>query len=275
MSSIGAVLLALLPGCGTPGRPPVRDVRAATGALRAGPIHGTFTDGEGRTVRYQVSVPDALAAGEPHGVLLFFPWDGGGASYVREARIHAALAAEHHLVSVSVRQPEGTRCWWAPEVEGYARLVDALLRERLLGAYGLDPDRVFLTGMSGGADFAAAFPAHVGYRYGGGVVALCGGDVPRTDGGDCATEANPPEAPLRSDLTPRQLAAVRYDFALTADDPLLAPSLAAAALYRGAGFTHVRHRVVAGTGHCGFAEGWEGLDALAAGLDYVDARTNP
>lgn len=273
MTLAGPLLWALV-ACVTPGRAPAGGVRVPA-SLRTGPIDGTFTDGEGRTARYRMLVPEDVAAGEPYGVLLFFPWDGGGAAYAREARLHAELAAAHRLVVVSMRQPEGTRCWWAPNVEGYTRLVDAFLRERLLGVYGLDPDRVFLTGLSGGADFAAAFHAHTGYRYGGGAIALCGGDVPRTDGGDCATEANPPEAPWPPTLSARQLAAVRYDFALTADDPLLAPSQAAAGRYTDAGFTHVRHRVVAGSGHCGFAEGWEGLDTLAEGLDYVDPRTNP
>lgn len=225
---------------------------------------GVFVDSSGRSGRYRLAVPPP--SGEPLGVLFFFPWDGGGPAYAREAARREALAAEHHLVIAALRQPEG-RCWWAPEVEDNARFVDELLRQELIEAQGVDPNRVFLTGLSGGADFAAAFPYHVGFAYGGGVVALCGGDLPRQNGGDCASEANPPEAPPLAGPPPRL--DIRYDFGITADDSLRPASEAAAAYYRAAGF-EVRHRVLPGSGHCGFDEGFEAMGALAEGLDFVD-----
>lgn len=206
-----------------------------------------------------------IAPPDADGALLFFPWDGGGAAYKDEARLHAALAAEHRLILVSMRQPAGD-CWWAPEGLDNVRVVDELLRAELIDARGIDPNRVFLTGLSGGADFASAFHFHTGYVYGGGVIARCGGDIPRTNGGDCAKEESPPPAPPRP--IPAQRPRLRFDFILTADDPLLPASEAAAAFYADAGF-EVRHRVVPGSGHCGFAEGWEAMDSFAEGLRFV------
>lgn len=233
----------------------------------------TFTDADGTSGRYRLVVPDGVGEHGPPGALLFFHWDGGAPAYARQAAPRAELAAAHDLVVVSIQAP-GRGCWWSPDVSGYARWVDALVRERLVRDRGVDPGRIFLTGLSGGADFAATFPFHSGFAWGGGVVALCGGDVPRLDGGDCATEASPPAAPLPASL-PDPARAVRYDFALAAGDELLPASLAAAELWRGLGVTHVRHRVVPGEGHCGFADGFAGLRELAEGLDYVDPRVTP
>lgn len=229
----------------------------------------SFTDDQGLEGGYRMIVPEGA-----DGALLFFTWDGGGADLQRQARLREEIATRHGLIVVAMRAPEGD-CWWTPRVQAYARYVEAFVQRRLVEEQGVDPTRIFTTGLSGGSDFAAAFPYHTGFRYGGGVVALCGGDVPRLDGGDCAVEADPPPAPALGLLDPAVYAGVRYDFAIAANDELLDASRRAAAYYEAAGFTHVRHRVVPGDGHCGFDEGFEGLEALAAGLAYVDPRTSP
>lgn len=234
-------------------------------------VDGRHVDEAGHTGPWRMVVPAGV--GEGHGVLLFFTWDGAGRAYRRQASRRASIAAEHDLAIVAMPPPDGQRCWWAPTVEENARFVEDFVRDELVGRRGVDPDRVFLSGLSGGADFAAAFPYHAGFAYGAGVVALCGGDVPRLDGGDCATEADPPAAPPRA-VPERVREALRFAFALTADDPLLAHARAAAAVWRDAGLTHVRDDVVPGAGHCGFADGFLGGTAeLRAGLDYVDPRT--
>ena len=108
-----------------------------------GAIDASFTDDVGTTGRYTLIVPPT--AGASPGVLLADPEDAG-------------------------RDP----CWWAPEVERNAHYVDRFITDVLIPTYAIDPNRVFLTGLSGGSDFAAAFPYHTGYRYGGGVVARWG-----------------------------------------------------------------------------------------------------
>jgi poly(3-hydroxybutyrate) depolymerase len=226
-------------------------------------IDGRFVDDRGLSGAYRLVLPRGRA--ERPGVLVFFGWDGDGRAYRRMAGLLAPLADARNLVLVTLRNPGPSRCWWAPTVEENVHWVDRLVTDVVMGPIGVDPGRVIAAGLSGGADFASAFHVHTGDRYGGGAVALCGGDVPRADGGDCDTEADPPVAAR----APRP--DVRYFFALTADDPLLAHSLAAAAFYGGAG-ANVTHRVVAGEGHCGFVDGFEGLAELEAGLAVVDPR---
>ena len=138
----------------------------------------------------------------------------------------------------------------------------------------MDPERVFTTGLSGGSDFAAAFHFHTDFRYAGGAVALCGGDVPRLNGGSCEPEGDPAAAPAPTSLSQEALDQVRYDFAIVADDELRENSEEAAAYYQDLGFTSVRHRIVEGSGHCGYTSGWEGLDVMAEGLDYVDSAAD-
>lgn len=141
-------------------------------------------------------------------------------------------------------------------MEDYAACVEEFLQARLVDRLGVDTDRVFTTGLSGGSDFAASFHFHTDYRYSGGAVALCGGDIPRLNGGSCEPDTDPDPAPAPTGLSAADLDRVRYDLAITSDDFLLAHTEAATAFYTDAGFTHVRHRI-------------------EQGLDYVDPATIP
>jgi hypothetical protein len=61
---------------------------------------------------------------------------------------------------------------------------------------------------------------------------------------------------------------------VTAGDHLRSNTEETATFYSDLGFPHVRHRIVEGSGHCGFPTGWDGLDVYAEGLDYVDPQAN-
>lgn len=238
----------------------------------------TFTDSAGLSAKVALVLPEEEPDGAAPGVLLFFTWDFGNQEYFDQAELHAELAQEHGLIVASMASPKtpgDSGCWWAPRVEDNAAYVDEFVQARLVDELGIDTDRVFTTGLSGGSDFAAAFHFHTDYRYGGGAVALCGGDIPRLNGGGCEPDIDPEPALTPTDLSTDTLDAVRYDLSLTVDDFLREHAEAAAAYYDDLGFSHVRQRIVEGSGHCGFDSGWEGLDVFAEGLDYVDPRTNP
>ena len=234
----------------------------------------TFTSENGLSADVALVVPDDDESGaSASGVLLFFTWDFGNSEYLKQAKLHAEIAQEHNLIVASMASPKASGdsgCWWAPQVEDNAAYVEEFLKERLIGDLGVDTERVFTTGLSGGSDFAAAFHLHADYRYGGGAVALCGGDIPRLNGGGCEPESDPDPAPAPTDLSTADLDRVKYDFAITSDDSLREHSEAAAAFYTDLGFSHVRQRIADGSGHCGFDSGWEGLDVFAEGMDYVD-----
>ena len=246
---------------------------AACTTNAASVLDETFTSSNGLAANVALVVPDSPSDQPPLGVLLFFTEDFGNSGYLEQASLHADVAKEHNLVLASMASPDApgdAGCWWAPQVEDNTTYVDEFVQQRLVGDVGADTERLFTTGLSGGSDFAAAFHLHTDYRYGGGVVALCGGDIPRLNGGGCEPEADPDPAPAPTDLTSADLDRVRYDFEIVADDFLLGHSEAAAAYYTDLGFSTVRHRIVDGSGHCGFESGWEGLDVFAEGMDYVD-----
>lgn len=233
----------------------------------------TFTAENGLSANVAIVVPEDKGSGTPLGVLLYFSADFENWNYVEEAELHADIAAEHNLVVASMASPKAgsdSGCWWAPQVQDNAAYVQDFLQKRMIDELGVSPERTFTTGTSGGSDFAASFHFHTDYRYGGGVVARCGGDIPRLNGGGCEPTVDPEPAPKPTDLSAETLGRVRYDFAITEGDFLLDHSEAAAAFYTDLGFDHVQHRIVDGSGHCGFKSGWEGLDVFAEGMDYVD-----
>ncbi len=272
------ILLSVLLSCAHKPTPKQSDDTSAVEyAPQTGVLDESFTDDAGATGELRIIVPQDITPGA-YGVLLFFGWDGGDSYYQEEADLHEALAAEHDLLVVSMATPvtdSASGCWWAPAVEDNAAYVAQFVADRLVGELRIDPDRVFLTGLSGGADFAAAFHYHTGFAYRGGSVALCGGDLPRLNGGNCGMEIAPPEAPAPEALSAEVRSGIRYDFALTADDYLFGNAEEAVGFYTGLGFERVQIRTASGSGHCGFSEGWEGLDTLAEGLDYVDPRVTP
>lgn len=233
----------------------------------------TFTADNGLSAKVALVVPDSTSDGSAPGVLLFFTEDFGNSGYLDAAELRADIAQEHNLILASMASPAApgdSGCWWAPQVEDNAAYADEFVQQRLVGELGADPERVFTTGLSGGSDFAAEFHFHTDYRYGGGVVALCGGDIPRLNGGGCEPDTNPDPAAAPTDFTAADLDRVRYNFTITSDDFLRDHSDAATAFYTNLGFTHVNQRIVDGSGHCGFDSGWDGLDVFADGLDEVD-----
>jgi len=279
------VALALLvPACRAagPGTPPASG-SSDSGPSDSGPgttapadLTATYTDADGTTGNYRLMVGAGVPASP--GVLLFFDGDFLGKRFAADAAARVDIAAAHGLLVVSMQNPDlppGNGCWWAPEVEEYARYVDGFVSEVLVGQWGVDPSRVFLTGLSGGSDFSAAFGYHTGWRYGGGAVALCGGDVPRLDGGSCDESLDPPAAPDPDKIPAAALADYRYAYRIDATDPLYDYATASAAWYSDHGFAHVDLQVVAGSGHCGFVDGFDGIKQLEDGLDSVDPRVTP
>lgn len=236
-------------------------------------LEETFTAENGLSAKVAIVVPEDAESSRPLGALLFFSADFDNSQYVEQAELYADVALEHNLVLASMTSPkagEDSGCWWAPQVEDNTAYADEFLRERILDELGASPDRVFVTGLSGGSGMASSFHFHTGYQYAGGAVMLCGGDVPRLNGGGCEPDEDPAAAPAPSDLGAEVLDQVRYDFAMTEGDFLMERSEAGASFYSELGFSAVQHRVVDGSGHCGFDSGWEGLDVFAAGMDYVD-----
>jgi hypothetical protein len=244
--------------------------RSAEPALAAAPVDGVFSASNGLSGGYRLLVPDGLEGAGSLGLLLFFHADGDVDSFRTHAGNLAERGAKSRLAVAALAVPrpgpaDGTppsdpadQCWWAPREASNARYVGEWIEGVAAAELGdvLDPERVYFAGVSGGADFASALHLHLGFRYGGGSVALCGGDLPRADGGSCLAEPGPPvldPLPAPAELPQGAAEAASYSFDLTKDDSLRPLALAARDYYEELGF-RAWFGTPAGSGHCGFDE---------------------
>lgn len=259
------VWLLLVSGLGFPA------ARAHAGVA----LDGVFTATNDLSGAYRLVVPDGAAGPDALGLLLFFHADGDVNGFRTHADQLAARGEKSRLAVAALRVPRegggdgtpptepGDQCWWAPRVESNAQYVDEWIQGVALPELGasLDSGRIYFAGVSGGADFAAALNLQLGFRYQGGAVAVCGGDLPRRNGGSCIDEPEPPllePLPAVTDVPAGATRGFVYSFDLTADDPLRPLARDASDYYRGLGFA-VRFGVPRGSGHCGFDASLEAI----------------
>jgi hypothetical protein len=259
----------------------------AAPARGAEPVDGVFSAG-GLSGAYRLVVPDALAASDRMGLLVFFHADGDVDSVASHADGLLERGAKSQLAVSALAVPHAgpadpppsdpaELCWWAPRAQSNAEYVGAWIESVALGELGdrLDFGRIYFAGVSGGGDFASELNLHLGFRYGGGAVALCGGDLPRADGGSCVSDPGPSVVdplPAVADLPPGAAASFVYSFDLTADDSLRPQALAARDYYEGLGFS-VLFGKPAGSGHCGFEVPLEEL--LDRRIEHVASLVPP
>lgn len=248
---------------------------SAAPALTAEPLDGVFSATNGLSGAYRLRVPDGGAGADSLGLLVFFHADGDVDTFRTHADNLAARGETSRLAVAALTVPrsgpaDGTppsdpvdQCWWAPRPQGNAQYVGEWIQSVAFGELGaaLDEDRIYFAGISGGADFAAELHLQLGFRYGGGAVALCGGDLPRQEGGSCVADPGPPlldPLPGLGDLPAGAAGAFVYSFDLTADDSLRVLASAARSYYEELGF-EVWFGTPPGSGHCGFHEPLEDL----------------
>jgi predicted esterase len=231
-----------------------------------GLVDTTFVDERGRSARFAALIPDDVGE-RSLGALIYFHADGYAAQYRERLAMVRDSAESHGLIAVSVQEPD-REFWWAPNSATNAAWVSAFV-DTMVDAYDLDPERVFIAGASGGASFGTGWHLLDGYRYGGGVIGLCGADIPRLDVPDPTgfdyDGDDPPAAPVPAELSPETLDSVRYYLAIGPRDSLRPLSEAAATFYEDLGFA-VTHELIASPGHCGFPI----RDQIATGMDFVD-----
>lgn len=245
---------------------------SAAPARGATPVDGVFSASNGLSGAYRLVVPDGAAGAQSLGLLLFFHADGDVEAFRTHADNLVERGEQSHLAVAALAVPGlggnapaslADECWWAPRAASNAQYVGEWIESVAAGALGqvLDQDRIYFVGVSGGADFASALPLQLGFRYGGGAVALCGGDLPRGDGGSCVEEPGPPlldPLPAPADLPAGAADAIVYSFDLTADDSLGIHAQAARDYYEDLGFK-VWYATPPGSGHCGFDGSLEAL----------------
>lgn len=130
-------------------------------------LQGTFTHEDGREMRYMVWLPDGYGDDRDRRYPLIYFLHGSGdedydSTFVASFGLPAVLALgeqpdDFDFVVISPQAAPGTTWYTGNQPE----LVDALLQE-MLDTYLIDPDRVYLTGLSMGGfgswHIASQFP---------------------------------------------------------------------------------------------------------------------
>lgn len=208
----------------------------------------TFED---QTGAFSLYVPGKAAAG-PVGVavLLHGDWQAQGREYTW-ANSWQRLADERGLVLVSAGAP-GSACWWTPRKHDRVDYLVDLLQAHVFEAYDVDRSRVHLAGMSGGAFWAAGVPAYRDLPFTGGIVGVCGGDVPRANSDRDFCEDDSQDDPVLAvdGAKARAItAAWKLYYARTADDPWNHAVDSSVSWWRSHGGT-VNERITGPGGHC-------------------------
>ena len=243
-------------------------VPAGEGMPGASAGHHAWEGLSGDWARYVPPLPPGQTT---YGVaVLLHADDDTPAQPTEDARLRAAAAAQGViLLAVDSPGPVDSGCWWSPHKHLRLGYLDDLLQAQIFSAYPVDRGRVHLVGKSGGAFWASGAPFYADLSWRGGIVAVCGGDVPRVESAVdwCAiSETEDDPALLLDPVQAARAEGWRAVFVSTLRDPWRQNALDAAALYRSLGGDVVE--VTAGRrGHCALDDvGW-----MIAGLRWVDA----
>jgi|GEM_PF-1903046 len=134
-----------------------------------------FRDSTGTASSYKVNAP-ADANTKPYGLHIHLHGDGGtGFEEFHNKDI------QRDLISVAVLSPDNRR--WGRAGNGLGRkhsiYVDELIEKELTAKYNIDRNRIYFSGVSGGAYFLSShFIPLYGAKYRSGAMLLCGGERP-------------------------------------------------------------------------------------------------
>lgn len=256
------VAVLLVGGCVKSPRPPLHTAGDASGMHTAEGLSGAWT-------RYVPASTEALGV-----AVLLHADDATPVAPTRDPRLRA-LAEERGLMLLAVDSPGpvDSGCWWSPHKHLRARYLDDLLRAAAFEASTIDRERIYLVGKSGGAFWASGVPFYGDWDWRGGIVGVCGGDVPRVESPTdwCAISELEDDPVLELTASQRNAASRwRAFFVSTSQDAWRHTSQAAATLFRDLGASV--SEVDAGPGgHCELdAIGW-----MIDGLRWVDTGRSP
>ena len=129
--------------------------------------------------RYKINAPADTATGKLYGLHVHLHGDGGGGYQDFPNR-----ATRDGLIGVAVLSPNepGRMPQWARGAPvDHADFLNELIRNELLNKYNIDRDRIYFSGVSGGAYFLSGyFLPKYGAEYKSGAFLMCGGMAPPT-----------------------------------------------------------------------------------------------
>ncbi|WP_141734780.1 hypothetical protein [Oligoflexus tunisiensis] len=156
----------------TPAAPAVRSSQGSGGGT--GMLEVPFTDSTGLASSYKINAP-ADVGQKIYGFHIHLHGDGGG-GYTdfpnKEAR--------YDLIGVTVKAPNPNLQWGRAQGRAHARYVNELIQNELVKKYNVNLDRIYFSGVSGGAYFlTGSLLPEFGQNYNSAALILCGGEAPR------------------------------------------------------------------------------------------------
>lgn len=235
---------------------------ACTGHL----ITGTH-DFDGRSAAWTAYVPPD--DGSPYGAAVLLPADDAEHDFLpRRAKLQRWARANHSIVlSIDAPAPDGN-CWWTPYKHARAAFLADAMQALLYDSHAVERERVHLGGWSGGAFLAFGAPFIAEIPFEGGLIGVCGGDVPREDSATnwCEIDETQDDPPMALEAGEAEALAQgrRVFLARNDDDDWVQSEDAAAALWREAG-AEVQVVSDGDGGHCALPV----VQRLVDGLEWV------
>lgn len=135
----------------------------------------SFRAANGQNSSYKINAPADAAQGKAYGLHIHLHGDGGGGY-----RDFPNKETRKDLIGVTVKAPNRNLQWGRSEGEPHAEYVQDLIQNELLKKYNIRLDRIYFSGVSGGAYFlTGSFIPQFGQHYNSGAFILCGGEAPR------------------------------------------------------------------------------------------------
>jgi hypothetical protein len=156
----------------TPAAPTVRTSQGSGGG--SGMLEMPFTDSAGLASTYKINAP-ADVGQKVYGFHIHLHGDGGGGY-----RDFPNKEARYDLIGVTVKAPNTNLQWGRAQGRAHARYVNELIQNELVKKYNVDLDRIYFSGVSGGAYFlTGSLLPEFGQNYNSAALILCGGEAPR------------------------------------------------------------------------------------------------
>jgi predicted peptidase len=133
-----------------------------------------FTDSTGLLSSYKINAPADIGQ-KVYGLHIHLHGDGGGGY-----RDFPNKDARYDLIGVTVKAPNTNLQWGRAQGRAHALYVNELLQKELIKKYNVNLDRIYFSGVSGGAYFLmGSFLPEFGQLYNSAALVLCGGEPPR------------------------------------------------------------------------------------------------
>ncbi len=141
----------------------------------AGFVEQEFTAANGLESSYKINVPADAGAKKPYGLHIHVHGDGGGgyADFPNEE-------TRDGLIGVTVKAPNASLTWGRAAGRTHGEYLQDLIQSELVKKYNVDLERIYFSGVSGGAYFLTGnFIPSYGKGYRTGAFLMCGGEAPR------------------------------------------------------------------------------------------------